>query len=119
MKTKALFIVFITIVLVSCAPALTPLPISTATDIPQPTATFTPEPTFTPIVSTLNGVLFFDMNADGLRDKASFVLSLDLDGNLPFIVQQLFPEVTGKNGDIISVDEPYLNGFKLCGCVRE
>jgi hypothetical protein len=119
MDTKAHFIVFLTIVLVSCAPVSTPLPTSTATDIPQPTTTFTPEPTSTPIVSTLIGVLFFDLNANGLRDKASFVLALDLDGNLPFIAQQLFPEITGKNGDIISVDEPYLNGFKLCVVVSE
>ncbi len=125
MNTKALFIIFLTIVLVSCAPTSTPVPTSTATDIPRPTATLTPaptstqEPTSTPIVSALNGVLFFDMNANGLRDKASFVLTLDMDGNLPFTVQKLFPDITGKNGDIISVDEPYLNGFKLCVVISE
>jgi len=59
------------------------------------------------------------MNANGLHDKASFVLTLDLDGNLPFAVQQLFPDVMGKDGDIISVDEPYLNGFKVCTVVSE
>jgi len=42
-----IIIYLLPIILVSCAPALTPAPISTSTFIPQPTITFTQEPTAT------------------------------------------------------------------------
>ena len=119
MKSKALVIIILAVVLVACAPTSTPMPTSTATDIPQPTATFTPEPTATPTISQISGILFFDMNANGLHDQASFALSVDKSGNLPAIIQKLFPEVTGKNGEVTTFDEPALAGFEICTSVSE
>ena len=102
------------ILLVSCAPAATPVPTSMATYTPQPTATFTPEPTATPIVSNLGGVVFFDMNGSGLRDETSFTIIFDKYGKPPLIIQTLFPKITGKSGEIFTVQEPELAGFNVC-----
>ena len=116
MKTQ-IKITILAILLVSCAPVSTPAPISTPTDTPQPTATFTPIPTLTHVVSTLEGVLFFDMNGNGLRDNASFKLMLDKNEKPPLIIQQLFPDIKGNSGDVLSVDEPVLAGFKMCAII--
>jgi hypothetical protein len=76
MKTQAI-ISLLAIFLASCAPVLTPVPISTATDMPQPTATIMTEPTATatatPVPAHLSGLLFLDANGSGLRDDASFI----------------------------------------------
>ena len=48
MKTKLLPILSLAIILVSCAPPPTPMPVSTPTNTPRPTATFTPKPSATP-----------------------------------------------------------------------
>ena len=116
MKTL-IIITLLAILLVSCAPVSKPAPISTPTDTPQPTVTFTLIPTLTPVVSTLEGVLFFDMNGSGLRDNASFMLMLDENEKPPLIIQKLFPEITGNNGDVLLVDEPGLAGFNVCAVI--
>jgi hypothetical protein len=54
------------------------------------------------------------MNASGLRDQALFVLSVDKGVNLPAIIQKLFPQITGKNGEVFTVNEPGLAGFSVC-----
>lgn len=67
MKFKSIItVLLISFILASCAPASTPTPASTATNIPllkatitpEPTATFTPEPTATPVnfIEGLNNI---------------------------------------------------------------
>jgi hypothetical protein len=96
MKTKSLIIV-LTIVLVSCAPASTPMPTMTdtpyptATAIPEPTETYTPEPTVTPnptktprpTATPSSGLCPIDMSLPGvyiLAESSSSHEGLDIGG---------------------------------------
>jgi hypothetical protein len=70
----------------------------------QLTITFIPEPTARPAIPHISGFAFIDMNANGLRDLASFALSLDKSGNLPDAIQiatlskERYPKKMGSHG---------------------
>jgi len=110
MKAKTLVIVFLTIVLVSCAQASTPAP----TNPPQPTSTSTPEPTFTPSPIEISGLLFLDANGSGLRDDASFICPET--NATPKSLEYFFPNIcTSSNiGKLVTVQEPSLINISVC-----
>lgn len=102
---KSLTVLVASVLLVGCASAVQPT--APATQPPRATPTTAPH-------SSAEGALFFDMNANGVRDGAAIVLAVRRDGELPKIIRTLFPEVTGKTGDVVIVDEPALQGFEMC-----
>jgi len=119
------FILIITLLLlVGCAsPASEPAPANTIapTDLPTSTPTPTPEPTPTP--APLEGRLFFDMNGSGLKDEASFNYDAErltderqpLQADLLAAIEAYIaghPEL--QDGDLITLEEPGLSGYKLC-----
>ena len=108
--TAILLLVF---TITSCTPAAAPVPTVTPTNLPA-TATATATPTTTPVQSSIDGTIFFDMNANGFQDEATFLLLLDNEGQLPLIIQTLFPDVSGDNGEMITVDEPGLSDLNVC-----
>jgi hypothetical protein len=110
MKTKALVIIFITVVLVSCAPASTPAP----TNLPQPTSTFTPQPTATPAPVEVSGLLFLDANGNGLKDEASFICP-DVKAT-PASLEHFFSKTCSSEnaGQLVAVSEPPLANFTVC-----
>jgi hypothetical protein len=110
MKAKTLVIVFLTIVLVSCAQALTPAP----TNPPQPTSTFTPEPTSTPSPVEVSGLLFLDANGSGLRDDTSFICPKE--NATSASLEYFFPNVcnSDKVGKLVTVREPSLSKISVC-----
>ena len=97
--------------------------ISACSPQPAPTATPTPEPTATPTPKPFNGKLFFDMNGSGLQDESSFIydkerladprqpLQPDLDKAIKAYIAA-HPNL--KNGDLVTIPEPGLSGYKVC-----
>jgi hypothetical protein len=75
----------------------TATPAITATYTPEPTATYTP----TPQLYNLEGRLFFDKNADGLQDEATYMPCLN------------------QRCDFVNEMEPGLPGFEVCADIDE
>ena len=97
--------------------------ISACSPQPAPAATPTPKPTTTPTPQPFTGRLFFDMNGSGLQDESSFVydkerledprqpLQPDLDKSIKAYVAA---HPNSKNGDLVTIPEPGLSGYKVC-----
>lgn len=96
-------------------PACSPHPTPAATPTQPPTPTATPKP--------FTGKLFFDMNGSGLQDESSFIydperladprqpLQPDLDKAIKDYVAT-YPNL--KKGDLVTLPEPGLSGYKVC-----
>ena len=106
-----MFLILCLFLISSCSPQSTPA----ATPTQPPTPTVTPKP--------FTGKLFFDMNGSGLQDESSFIydperladprqpLQPDLDKAIKDYVAA-HPNL--KKGDIVTISEPGLSGYKVC-----
>jgi murein DD-endopeptidase MepM/ murein hydrolase activator NlpD len=92
----------------------------TDTPAPTPTPTCTPTltPTSTPEISTINGILYWELNPDGYRNLATFSYP-EFTDKVFYYLLSFFPDLNSKAGDILSVMEPVLPGFQVCAVIVE